>query len=555
MPPDDAAARPRRSATSLSALPAAAPGTYLVLNPALVIVAASAAYGNAGTEPAAVIGESIFDAFADHANDDAVADLRASLDRVRRDKVPDTMAIQASPVALPLAHRGQLSGGYWRPENVPVLGPDGSLAFIIHRLEEVTDQLRLAAGPGPQDANRALRSGDARTEFMDRFSRELRSPLNAILGFGELLSVDNISAEHREWVATMLRAGRQLLLLLDQVMDVSRIEAQALSLSMQAVPAQSLIADALESIRPLSLARGVLLDPPPRPDTSYYVLADEKRLRQVLLNLLSNAIKYNHPAGRVTVTVGQRPRGRLRISVIDTGRGIAQHDLDRIFVPFERLDAAQAGIEGTGLSLALSRQLVEAMGGSTGVTSTYGEGSVFWIDLPATEPVAVLQQAIERDAVVACRAYSTSKTVLYVEDMVENLLLIEQILKQRPSAVLVPAMHAVGALDLARECHPDLILLDLRLPDMPGEEVLRSLRADPATRDIPVVILSADTNQRRIDQVIADGATAYLTKPISIRSLLEVVDRALGEAPQTAGPAIGERSVPAQRPPHGYGTS
>jgi CheY-like chemotaxis protein len=190
------------------------------------------------------------------------------------------------------------------------------------------------------------------------------------------------------------------------------------------------------------------------------------------------------------------------------------------------------------------------------VASTHGEGSVFWIELPATEPVAISQQAIERDTIVNCRAYSTSKTVLYVEDMVENLLLIEQILKQRPSAVLVPAMQAASALDLARECHPDLILLDLRLPDMPGEEVLRSLRADPVTREIPVVILSADTNQRRIDQLIADGAAAYLTKPVSIRSLLEVVDRALGEtASQTSGPAIGERRVPAQRPPHGYGTN
>jgi CheY-like chemotaxis protein len=188
------------------------------------------------------------------------------------------------------------------------------------------------------------------------------------------------------------------------------------------------------------------------------------------------------------------------------------------------------------------------------VTSTHGEGSVFWIDLAATEPVAVSQQAIERDTIVTCRAYSTSKTVLYVEDMVENLLLIEQILKQRPSAVLVPAMHAISALGLARECHPDLILLDLRLPDMPGEEVLRALRGDPVTCNIPVVILSADNSQRRIDRLIAAGAAAYLTKPISVRSLLEIVDRALGEAgPQAFGPGIGERSVPAQRPPHGYG--
>ncbi len=196
---------------------------------------------------------------------------------------------------------------------------------------------------------------------------------------------------------------------------------------------------------------------------------------------------------------------------------------------FERLDAAKAGIEGTGLGLALSRQLVEAMGGATGVTSRHGEGSIFWIELPITEPVAVSQLAIERDAIVASRSYTASKTVLYVEDMVENLRLVEQILKQRPSTTLIPAMLAEVALDLARQHRPDLILLDLHLPDMPGEEVLQRLRTDPATSAIPVVILSADATQHQIDQLLADGAAAYLTKPISVRTLLETADSVLGE--------------------------
>jgi len=185
------------------------------------------------------------------------------------------------------------------------------------------------------------------------------------------------------------------------------------------------------------------------------------------------------------------------------------------------------------------------MGGTTGVTSIQGEGSTFWIELPATEPVAVSQLAIERDVVVSSRDYATGKTVLYVEDMVENFRLVEQILKQRPSVTLLPAMLASVALDLARQHRPDMILLDLRLPDMPGSQVLLRLRADARTRDIPVVILSADATRQRIDQFRADGVVDYLTKPIDVRSLLRTVDSALGEARPGPGTAAGETRQPA----------
>jgi CheY-like chemotaxis protein len=178
------------------------------------------------------------------------------------------------------------------------------------------------------------------------------------------------------------------------------------------------------------------------------------------------------------------------------------------------------------------------MGGATGVASTAGVGSEFWVELPLTEPAVVSQQPVARDRVTASRAYSRAKTVLYVEDLVENVRLVEQILKQRPSVTLIPAMLAGVALDLARQHHPDLILLDLHLPDMPGEQVLQRLRADPATSDIPVVILSADATQRHMSQLMTVGADAYLTKPISVRGLLHAVDLAIGEA-----------VTPAPRPP------
>jgi CheY-like chemotaxis protein len=178
------------------------------------------------------------------------------------------------------------------------------------------------------------------------------------------------------------------------------------------------------------------------------------------------------------------------------------------------------------------------MGGATGVTSTLGVGSTFWVELPATEPVAVALPAVEPDAVVTSRAYAGAKTVLYVEDMIENVRLVEQILKRRPSIALIPAMLAGVALDLARQHHPDLILLDVHLPDMNGGEVIRRLRADLATAAIPVVILSADATRRQIDDLLAAGAVAYLTKPIRVRDLLQTVDDVLGEPSPAPGPPV-----------------
>jgi signal transduction histidine kinase/ActR/RegA family two-component response regulator len=557
---------PPRPAVDFRAVFESAPGSYLVLDPALVIVAVSDAYlRDTMTSRAALLGKGIFEAFPDNPGDPeatGVSNLRASLDRVRRDRVADTMAVQKYDIRRPESDGG-FEVRYWSPVNTPVLGPGGRLTYVIHRVQDVTDYVALqerqaegqqlthalqsrarqmeaeilARSAELQDANRALRAAnEAKNDFLSRVSHELRTPLNAILGFGELLSLGDITAEHREWVTMMLKAARHLLMLLDEVLDISRMEARNLSLSMEAVPVQGLIADALELVRPLSVAGGVHLAPAP-PAIAAHVHADHQRARQVLLNLLSNAIKYNHPGGKVSVTTSQEPGGRLRISVADTGRGITEADMSRLFTPFERLDAARAGFEGTGLGLALSRQLVEAMGGTTGVTSTLGEGSVFWVELAITEPAAVSLKAIARDTVTTRRDYACAKTVLYVEDMVDNIRLVEQILKQRPSVTLIPAMLAGVALDLARQHHPDLVLLDLHLPDMPGEEVLARLRADPATSAIPVVVLSADATQNHNSRLTAAGADAYLTKPISVCALLETVDQALGEQPHPATPA------------------
>src|SRR3984885_10208341 len=577
--PGPAGAMPAGQAPDFRILFEAVPGACCVLDPGLVIIAASDAYlRDTRTSRAAIIGRPITEVFPDRPDPSGIATLRASLDIVRSDQVTDTIAVDRYdiPAAGP---GGDPDARYWSLVNVPVPGPGHPLAYIIHWLDDVTDYVRSiqdqAGGGQPagaqqgrvqrieadlvalsqdlQQGNRTLREANeslrgaynAKKDFLDRLSHEFRTPLNTILGFGELLGRDGLSAEHREWITMTVQASRHLVQLMDEAGDLAQIEDRTLTLSMEAVPVHGLIADVIEMVRPLALAEGGRSPPPPPPAVSQYIRADDQRFRQIMLNLLSNAVKFNYPGGRVSIAVDDQAGDQLRVSVTDTGRGIPGRAVGRLFLPFERLDAAQAGVEGAGLGLALSRDLIEAMGGTTGVTSTQGEDSTFWIELPATEPVAVSQLALDRDVIVSSRAYPTGKTVLYVEDMVENFRLVEQILRQRPSGPLLPAMLADVALDLARQHCPDMILLDLRLPDMPGEEVLHRLRADPRTRDIPVVILSADATRQRIDQLRADGVVDYLTKPIDVRSLLQTVDRALGEARPGPGALTGETQHPA----------
>ncbi|HEU5111088.1 MAG TPA: ATP-binding protein [Micromonosporaceae bacterium] len=531
------------------------PGLYLVLDPGLRIVAASDAYLRATmTVREQILGRGVFDVFPDNPDDPAatgVANLRASLERVLDLRTPDTMAVQKYDVARPAAAGGGFEVRYWSPRNTPVLSPDGRVAYIIHQVEDVTefvllrqqgdharqqtDQLRerteqmqaeiLRRSRELHEANQALRAAsEAKNDFLSRVSHELRTPLNAILGFSELLTLAELAGEPRDWAGLILKAGRHLLALLDDVLDISRIEGGNLTMSVEPVPLGTVISDVLDLVRPLATAVGVHLAPAPRFPDRLHVVADHQRLRQVMINLLSNAIKYNHPGGTAAVTVEHRPAGWVRIRVIDTGRGIAPESLGKLFTPFERLDAAQAGFEGTGLGLTLSRHLVTSMGGVLDVSSLPGEGSTFWVDLRTSDPASADPADGDDAELLALRGYASPKRVLHVEDMVENVRLVEEILTRRPSITLIPAMLGSVALDLAREHHPDIVLLDLHLPDMPGEQLLVLLRDEPATCNVPVVVLSADATSHHIDRLHSAGVAAYLTKPIAVRELLRTLD-------------------------------
>ncbi|MEY2547639.1 MAG: hypothetical protein QOD64_221 [Verrucomicrobiota bacterium] len=380
----------------------------------------------------------------------------------------------------------------------------------------------------------ADRANHAKSDFLSRMSHELRTPLNSILGFGQLLDRQSPTEIQRPRIRYILSAGRHLLNLINEVLDISRIEAGNLQLSVEPVCIEEAIHEALDLMRPLAAERTIGLATSSPLESSTYVLADRQRLKQVLLNLLSNAVKYTAVSGSVTVAFSDSTKGLTRISVRDNGAGIAVDKLARLFTPFDRLGAEQSTVEGTGLGLALCQRLVQAMHGSIGVNSNLGTGSTFWLELPKAEsPLQGL--AAQMNSTASERATEEeSRRILYIEDNFSNVTLVEQMLAERPALELMTAMQGRVGLELARQHSPDLILLDLHLPDMPGWQVLAQLKADHLTRTIPVVVISADATVPQVKRLLSAGARAYLTKPLDIGEFFRVLDEALTPATAVA---------------------
>jgi len=402
----------------------------------------------------------------------------------------------------------------------------GQAEELERRVEERTRELSDATAE-------ADRANQAKSEFLSRMSHELRTPLNAILGFAQLLEMDALSARQDESVDQILRAGRHLLGLINEVLEISRIEAGRLQLSLEPVPVAETLREAVALIGPSATPLRVSVGADAI-DESLHVLADRQRLQQVLLNLLSNAVKYNRPDGTVRASCERVGDDGLRISVTDTGRGIAADRLERLFTPFDRLGAEVSAVEGTGLGLALSKALVDAMGGTLYVRSQPGVGSTFCVELlvVAAPVAAVAGRPAPPGPAAVGDAHASPGTILYIEDNLSNLRLIESILSQRPGVCLLSAMQGRVGLDLARTHHPDLILLDRHLPDISGDQVFGQLREDPRTRDIPVVVLSADAIASELRRLLEAGVRAYLTKPLDVRQLLEIIDESLRPAPE-----------------------
>ena len=419
--------------------------------------------------------------------------------------------------------------GTWLSLKFPLFDEDGRPYAVAGISTDITER-KTAETAVRQAKDEAERANRAKSDFLSRMSHELRTPLNSILGFGQLLQLEPLPEGATDSVDRIVNAGRHLLALINEVLEISRIEAGRQPLQVEPVHCCGPLTEALDLVRPLAAGRDIALEQDLHAGLFEFVLADYQRLKQVLLNVLTNAVKYNRPGGTVRIVLQVMPDRLLRYRFADTGRGIAPEDLERAFLPFERLDADSTDAEGTGLGLALSKGLIDAMGGSIGVEhSVKGEGSTFYVDLPLTDnPHDDAGYLFQPERTPFPRRIERGGRVLYIEDNLANYDLVRKVFDRLGGLDLMSAMQGQMGIELAAQHQPDLILLDLHLPDIDGEEVLRRLRADERMRDIPVIILSADATPAQAERLKARGAEDYLTKPLELVGFVEAVERALG---------------------------
>jgi len=380
-------------------------------------------------------------------------------------------------------------------------------------------------------------ANQAKSDFLASMSHELRSPLNAILGFAQLLESDTPppTPDQKESLTRILKAGWHLLGLINEVLDLAKVESRQVSLTREPLSLGEVMIECEDMVRSQAEPHGIhLLFPSSIPKA--FVLADRTRVKQVLLNLLSNAIKYNREDGTVKFDCALGSEGFTRVSIRDSGYGLRPDQVGDLFQAFNRLGQEAGGVEGTGIGLVVTKQLVELMGGRVGVESTVGVGSNFWFELPSAAGPANRIETAESAPTGLPRQHRWvgKRRILYVENNPANLALVAQVLARRPNIQLLSATTGNRALELAHQSHPDMILMDINLPGISGLETLRRLRLDPSTAATPVMAISANAMPQAIETGLAAGFCCYLTQPIDIRELMESIDQTLEKA--EAGP-------------------
>jgi PAS domain S-box-containing protein len=400
-----------------------------------------------------------------------------------------------------------------------------------HALQETNAELQ-AARESAEKANRA------KSEFLSSMSHELRTPLNAVLGFAQLMAseVPPPGPRQQRSIDQILKGGWYLLRLINEILDLSMIEAGKVTMSQESMSINDVLQDCKGMIEPQASRRGITLAFPDL-DNVFYVHADRTRIKQVMINLLSNAIKYNGVGGAVIVQCADSGEHRVRVSVRDTGAGLSADQLAQLFQPFNRLGQHDGVEEGTGIGLVVTRQLVELMGGQIGVESVVGAGTVFWVEFAASAPPALALDNIDElslERQVAPRESGDQPTLLYVEDNPANLALVEQLIARRGDLKLLTAIDGHLGIELARAYLPDVILMDINLPGISGYGALKRLRDDPVTAHIPVLALSANAIPRDIEKGLEAGFFRYLTKPIRVHEFMNALDVALLHAAKTS---------------------
>jgi len=371
-------------------------------------------------------------------------------------------------------------------------------------------------------------------KFLSRIGHELRTPLTTILGFGELLQMETLTEGQQQQVDRIVGAGRRLLDLVNEILDIARMEASDTPMDLEPTDVNQVVSETVAIMGPLASERNVRIWVDS--DGSSGVMADRQRLQRILLHLLSNAVRYNHQSGQVVVSATMA-QDQVRLSVTDTGPGIPADWLTRLFVPFDRLDSESSGVAGAGVGLSESKALVDAMQGSLMVESHLGQGSTFTVILPAADlpPSAHLGEQDHRRAGAQARGAEESypPVVLYAEDRLKNLVTLEEAARERGASLHV-AVQGRMCVALARELRPALVVLNPDLPDLTGETVLSMLRADSATAAIPVALLAADGERTWQASAISSDVRAILEPPVDLPAVRGVLDRCLPPKPAQA---------------------
>src|SRR5467141_2549601 len=538
-----------------------APGLYLVLAPDLAILAVTDAYLHATmTKREDILGRGVFDVFPDNPNDPSatgVRNLRTSLQRVLQDRTSDAMAVQKYDIRKPESEGGGFEERYWSPVNSPVLGPDGKVLYIIHRVEDVTgfmrlkqqelaqekiaEELRTHAGQMEvevyqraaevQEANRRLeatnqellrakeeaeRGSRFKDQFLSTMSHELRTPLNAVLGFSDLLideSYGPLNDRQRRYVEHIYTGGKHLLTLISDILDLSKIEAGRMELTNESLRVEAIFGEVLSVMRPLADKKSQSLSKNSQP--GLVVRADSVRFKQVLMNLLGNAIKFTPKDGSIELGA-HLAGGRVRVEVRDNGPGIPPAEQQRIFEAFYRLRESGKKTEGTGLGLAITHRLVELHGGELTLDSELGKGS-FYFSLPVA---VAIQDTLPHPPQPAGARVRLARVLVIEDDRVAAQLIQTQLISAGYEVLV--CQEPQNALELAALFQPGAITLDIVMKPKNGWEVLTQLKRDSRTSHIPLIVVSM-VDQPGMGTLL--GADEYLVKPVDKATLLAALQR------------------------------
>jgi PAS domain S-box-containing protein len=409
--------------------------------------------------------------------------------------------------------------------------PEGG---IVKTIWDLTDDERRSAEL--REARAAAEAASAaKSDFLASMSHELRTPLNAILGFAQLLERDKrepLSSRHKERVGQILRGGEHLLRLIDEVLDLSRIESGTMSISIEPVDVAEVLREVVQTLSPMASRQNIRIETEHADGAPPIVRADRTRFAQILMNFGSNAIRYNRPGGSVRFVVEPGAPSLLRVSIVDTGIGIALDKQQRLFQPFQRAGQETGPIQGTGIGLVITKRLAELMGGGVGFRSVMGDGSTFWVEVPCDETLPARSSlAGQSTAHGEPASGSAHRLVLYVEDNPANVVFMRDFMSTFEHVDLVTAPTAEEGVAAARSRRPDVVLMDINLPGMSGFDALRVLRASASTRSIPVIALTAAASPRDRQRGIDAGFYRYLTKPVKVDELIEALESLFGPPP------------------------